>query len=242
MQYRNINSGRRTSSAGNRPVSVRSDRMRAEEIDRERRQSGWNPYEGEEEEEGVKPFFTQQEYAKEMEEQMKQERDLRALQAMYPEAAKLLLPLVEEECDKMEYEGSPMFDSYPDQTTIWRIQERIKKQAQQQMTGQMPKEQEISGQMSWRQKMNGQTPKEQEMNGRMAGEQPDAVWQLTDDGEDARQSAAEPEMPEVFSMQYQGRRRGRVGQDWLGDMIRVMLLQEMHHRRCRHGRCRRRRY
>ncbi len=222
MQYRNINSGRRTSFAGSKTVSVRSDRMRAEEIDRERRQSGWNPYEGEEEEERVRPFFTQPEYAQEMEEQMKQERDLRALQAMYPEAAKLLLPLVEEECDKMEYEGSPMFDSYPDQTTIWRIQERIKKQAQQQMNGQMPKEQEMSGQM--------------------AGEQPDAAWQRTADGEDAWQSMTEPEMPEVFSMQYQGRRRGRAGQDWLGDMIRVMLLQEMHHRRCRHGRCRRRRY
>lgn len=222
MQYRNINSGRRTSFAGSRPVSVRSDRMRAEEIDRERRQSGWNPYEGEEEEESVRPFFTQPDFSQEMEEQMKQERDLRALQAMYPEAAKLLLPLVEEECDKMEYEGSPMFDSYPDQTTIWRIQERIKKQAQQQI--------------------NGQTPEEQEINGQMAGEQPDAAWQRTDDGEDVWQSMTEPEMPEVFSMQYQGRRRGRAGQDWLGDMIRVMLLHEMHHRRCRHGRCRRRRY
>lgn len=242
MQYRNINSGRRTSFAGGKTVSVRSDRMRAEEIDRERRQSGWNPYEGEEEEESVRPFFTQPDFSQEMEEQMKQERDLRALQAMYPEAAKLLLPLVEEECDKMEYEGSPMFDSYPDQTTIWRIQERIKKQAQQQMNGQMPKEQEISGQMSGRQQVDGQMPKEQEIYGQMAGEQPDAAWQRTDDGEDAWQSMTEPEMPEVFSMQYQGRRRGRAGQDWLGDMIRVMLLQEMHHRRCRHGRCRRRRY
>ena len=242
MQYRNINSERRGSFGGNKPLPVRSDRMRAEEIDRERRQSGWNPYEGDEEEESVKPFFTQPDFSQEMEEQMKQERDLRALQAMYPEAAKLLLPLVEEECDKMEYEGSPMFDSYPDQTTIWRIQERIKKQAQQQMNGQMPKEQEMSGRMTGKQQMNGQMPEEQEINGQMAGEQPDAAWRRSDDGEDAWQSMTEPEMPEVFSMQYQGRRRGRAGQDWLGDMIRVMLLQEMHHRRCRHGRCRRRRY
>lgn len=90
--------------------------------------------------------------------------------------------------------------------------------------------------------MNGQMSEEQEISGRMAGEQPDAVWKRTDDGEAAWQSTTEPEMPEIFSMQYQGRRRGRPGQDWLGDMIRVMLLQEMHHRRCRHGRCRRRRY
>ena len=114
---------------------------------------------------------------------------------MYPDAAKLLLPLIEEACDRMEYEGSPMFDAYPDQTTVWQIQERIKEQAEPQIPQQAEQE-----------------PRQEQ----------------------------EPEA--VFSMQYQGRRRGRPGQDWLGDMIRVMLLQEMHHRRCRHDRCRRRRY
>lgn len=231
MQYRNINSGRKT-------MFVRGDLMRAEEIDRERRQSGWNPYEGEEEvqrrftwkdqrsdhsqkermeqgwmesepepEVSVQPFFTQPEYAEEMEIQMTEERDLRTLQSMYPEAAKLLLPLVEEECDKMEYEGSPMFDSYPDQTTLWGIQERIKRQVQDQLLQQPVKQPE-----------------------------------KTDSDEEEWQEGMETESTQVFSMQYQGRRRGRPGQDWLGDMIRVMLLHEMHHRRCRHGRCRRKKY
>ncbi|WP_283685104.1 hypothetical protein [Parablautia sp. Marseille-Q6255] len=213
MQYQTINSRRNA-------AFVRSNLMRAEEIDRERRTSGWNPYEGEEEmpegfgdggyevaemgptvpsgdkeREEQMPFFTQPDFAQEMEEQMRQERDLRALQAMYPDAAKLLLPLIEEACDRMEYEGSPMFDAYPDQTTVWQIQERIKEQAEPQIPQQ---------------------------------------------AEPESQQEQEPEA--VFSMQYQGRRRGRPGQDWLGDMIRVMLLQEMHHRRCRHDRCRRRRY
>ncbi len=60
-----------------------------------------------------------------MEEMQEEERDLRRLQSMYPAAAKLLLPYVEEECDKMEYEGSPMYDECPDRTTIYRIGERI---------------------------------------------------------------------------------------------------------------------
>ncbi|MCD7762971.1 MAG: hypothetical protein LUI14_07195 [Lachnospiraceae bacterium] len=54
-----------------------------------------------------------------------EERDFRMLQGMYPNEAKELLELVEEECDRLEYEGSPMFDEYPDYTTIYTLQKRI---------------------------------------------------------------------------------------------------------------------
>lgn len=251
---------------------VRSSRMRAEEIERERRMSGWNPYEGEEEPwegEGTQmpeefgpgpvisvqpapdrpmqpgqsmmpgqpmmpmqpgqpmqpgrpmqpgqsmmpgqpmqpgqsmipgqpmqsgqPIFLQPDPAQDMKEQMEIEREWRSLQAMFPETAKMLLPMIEEECDKMEYEGSPMFDAYPDQTTIWQIQARIEKQAMENLP---PEEQPVM----------------------------------------------QEEEAEVFSMQYQDRRRRRPGENWLGDLARVMLLQEMHHRRCRHNRCRRHRF
>lgn len=212
---------------------VRSSRMRAEEIERERRMSGWNPYEGEEESwegEGTQmpeefgpgpvisvqpapdrpmqpgqsmmpgqpmqsgqPIFLQPDPAQDMKEQMEIEREWRSLQAMFPETAKMLLPMIEEECDKMEYEGSPMFDAYPDQTTIWQIQARIEKQAMENLP---PEEQPVM----------------------------------------------QEEEAEVFSMQYQDRRRRRPGENWLGDLARVMLLQEMHHRRCRHNRCRRHRF
>ena len=50
----------------------------------------------------------------------------------------------------------------------------------------------------------------------------------------------EPEQDNVLTMQVQGPRRNPPGRNWLEDLIRIMLLQEMHHRRCRHGRCRRR--
>lgn len=180
--------------------------------------SGWNPYKGEEEEmyeeistgedwnsgrreqnspepgepwenppAAVRPYFRMPDYEQIVEEQRMTERDLRMLQSMYPEAAKLLLPYIEEECDKMEYEGSAMYDEYPDPTTVRRIQDTILEQVRDQFPEEVP-------------------------------EQPD----------------------DVLSMQYGGRRRNPPGKNWLGDLVQVLLLQEIHHRRCRHGRCRRR--
>ena len=202
-----------------RPVAARSTFMRSEEIDRERAMSGWNPYYGEEEEtmpermnpgigpemmpeqmmprtterttEIMQPYFMQPDYAQVLEEQKMAERDLRMLQSMYPEAAKLLLPYIEEECDKMEYEGSTMYDEYPDPTTIQRLEQRIYEQTKDQLPEVM---------------VQTDQPQEQE---------------------------------DILSMQYQGNRRGRGGRSWPNDLIRILLLQEMHHRRCRHRGCRR---
>ena len=44
---------------------------------------------------------------------------------MYPSLARQIQPLVEEACDRMEYEGSFMFDEYPDQLTIQRLSRNI---------------------------------------------------------------------------------------------------------------------
>ena len=139
----------------------------------------------------MQPYFMQPDYAQVLEEQKMAERDLRMLQSMYPEAAKLLLPYIEEECDKMEYEGSTMYDEYPDPTTIQRLEQRIYEQTKDQLPEMM---------------VQTDQPQEQE---------------------------------DILSMQYQGNRRGRGGRSWPNDLIRILLLQEMHHRRCRHRGCRR---
>ena len=44
---------------------------------------------------------------------------------MYPALGRQIQPLVEEECDRMEYDGSFMFDEYPDKLGIMRIVNRI---------------------------------------------------------------------------------------------------------------------
>lgn len=181
--------------------------LTAEEIRQERMQSGWNPYADEEEplqpepdqptmpewqpeQEKTpipqpRPFFVQPEFSEVMEEQKQVERDLRTLQSMYPNAARTLLPYVAEECDKMEYEGSPMYAEYPDPTTIYRIQDRIYQQVKDQ-------------------------------------------FDVTEEAPD-----------EILALQYDHRRRDPRGKNWLDDLARVLLLQEMHHRRCRRRGCRR---
>lgn len=218
----------------------RSDSMRAEEIQQERERSGWNPYVGEEEDETLmsqqppmmpfqpapdqigrmipprpmpvqhvpvmppqpapgqpgpvmpsqpgtmQPFFLRPDFAQILEDQKMTEQDLRTLQSMYPQAARTLLPYIEEECDKMEYEGSSMYAQYPDQTTIRNIQDRIYNQVKDQF--------------------------------------------------DVQEDAPD----EMLSMQFDRNRRDPRGKNWLDNLVRVLLLQEMHHRRRRHRDMRRR--
>ena len=51
--------------------------------------------------------------------------DFEYMKSMYPDAAKQLLPYIEDECDRVAYEGSVMFDEYPDKTGIEQIAARI---------------------------------------------------------------------------------------------------------------------
>ena len=53
-------------------------------------------------------------YLKEME----YEKDLDRMRELYPNEVKKIQKYVDEECDRMEYEGSLMFDEYPDKTML----------------------------------------------------------------------------------------------------------------------------
>lgn len=44
--------------------------------------------------------------------------DLEYLKSMYPKIPKQILPYVEEECDRMEYENSMVYDVYPDKLQL----------------------------------------------------------------------------------------------------------------------------
>ena len=61
-----------------------------------------------------------------------EQRDFEYMKSMYPMAVKRILPFVEEECDRMAYQGSVIYDEYPDQLQMYlmvnRIYEKIKKQ------------------------------------------------------------------------------------------------------------------
>ena len=53
------------------------------------------------------------------------DRDYEYLRSMYPELAKQIIPYVEEECDRLDYEGSMIFDEYPDKLQLRLICSRV---------------------------------------------------------------------------------------------------------------------
>ena len=63
--------------------------------------------------------------------EMEYEKDMDRMKELYPREVKRILELVEEECDKMEYEGSLMFDEYPDRFMMEQITDRIYKKARE---------------------------------------------------------------------------------------------------------------
>ena len=63
----------------------------------------------------------------------------------YPMSAKKILPYVEEECDRMEYEGSMIYDEYPDRLLLYmmagRIYDRMKEGEKKEIAMEIEKEQ-----------------------------------------------------------------------------------------------------
>ena len=51
--------------------------------------------------------------------------DLEYLKSLYPEIPGRILPYVEEECDRMEYDGSMIYDEYPDKLQLRLMCSRI---------------------------------------------------------------------------------------------------------------------
>ena len=60
-------------------------------------------------------------------------RDIEYLRSMYPDIPKRLLPYVEEECDRLDYEGSMLYDEYPDKYTLYHLCSKIHKKIEEEM-------------------------------------------------------------------------------------------------------------
>ena len=63
-------------------------------------------------------------------EQMEDVEDKKRIMEMYPWMARRLQPYVEECCDRLEYEGSMMYDEYPDRLSLLRKSQEVWEQAQ----------------------------------------------------------------------------------------------------------------
>ena len=136
---------------------------------------------------GGYPVYPANMYPQAYLDEMQNERDMKKMKELYPEVAKDVLSVVEDECDQMEYDGSMMFDEYPDKVMFEQIKNRIYDKVQEKY------------------------PVEEE-----------------DDRDQA------------MVMQQEVYRRYPPRKNWLGDIIEVLLYQEMYRRRCRRRSCRRR--
>ena len=54
-----------------------------------------------------------------------QAMDCQRIKSCYPKPALKYVPRIEQECDKMEYEGSPMYADILDRESIFRIARRM---------------------------------------------------------------------------------------------------------------------
>ena len=61
-------------------------------------------------------------------------RDYDYMKSIYPDTAKRVLPYMEEECDRMEYDGSMMYDEYPDRLQLLLLCRRIYNRAKEDET------------------------------------------------------------------------------------------------------------
>ena len=59
------------------------------------------------------------------------QRDYEYMKSVYPGTAKRIMPYIEEECDRLEYTGSVMYDEYPDRLQLRLLCRRIYNRAKE---------------------------------------------------------------------------------------------------------------
>ena len=64
------------------------------------------------------PYYMAYPMMLDFEEDRAERMDFEYLRSMYPEIPKTILPYVEEECDRMAYENSMIYDQYPDKLQL----------------------------------------------------------------------------------------------------------------------------
>ena len=64
------------------------------------------------------PYYMAYPMTLDVEDERAERMDYEYLRSMYPEIPKTILPYVEEECDRMAYENSMIYDQYPDKLQL----------------------------------------------------------------------------------------------------------------------------
>lgn len=145
--------------------------------------------------------------------ELEYEKDMDRMKELYPREVGKILEYVEDECDKMEYEGSLMFDEYPDRLMLETVVDRIYQN------------------MADQEERSGAGVETEEMRRPPFGPPPGGPGGPPPFGP----PPGGPGGPPPF-----GPPPGRPPQrDPVRSLIGVLLNNEMYKRRCRHRRCRR---
>lgn len=71
------------------------------------------------------PYYMAYPMPLEYDDERKERQDVEYMKSMYPDEVKRILPFVENECDRMEYEGSMIYDEYPDMLSVRMMCSRV---------------------------------------------------------------------------------------------------------------------
>lgn len=86
------------------------------------------------------PFYLPYPILLPFEQESMQDKDWKKMQSYYSKRAMRIQEKVNRECDRMEYDGSMMFDEYPDKFMMEHLCRKIEKEMQEEM-----KQEEMNG-------------------------------------------------------------------------------------------------
>ncbi|MGF0065506.1 hypothetical protein ACQRCQ_09590 [Lachnospiraceae bacterium SGI.085] len=108
------------------------------------------------------PFYMTYPMQNLYETEMEYERDMQRMKDLYPREVKKILICVEDQCDELEYQGSMMYDEFPDRLMLEKIVDKIYQRLIQEGIIKRPEEPPV---IQPRQENQNRNP--QEMNERM---------------------------------------------------------------------------
>ena len=84
------------------------------------------------------PFYMAYPFLLPLDQEQAQEKDLQVMRSFYSRRAAKIQEKVDRECDRMEYDGSMMFDEYPDKFMMEHICRKIEQEVLKEEEGNTP--------------------------------------------------------------------------------------------------------
>lgn len=84
------------------------------------------------------PFYMAYPFLLPLDQEQAQEKDLRVMRSFYSRRAAKIQEKVDRECDRMEYDGSMMFDEYPDKFMMEHLCRKIEQEVLKEEEGNTP--------------------------------------------------------------------------------------------------------